>query len=427
MPYDIREHFGEYCVYKEGDSEPMKCYADRAEADAYMKALWAAESDDDAKANDDPLARLTEPQRESLFKRISKALSDAVNGKPARPAASGFKVYNVNGSARWLAWWTNNFEDRDKEIFSAKAIDDYIARVDAGVIDMPELWFWHIPGTRHGQADWMARIDHMAVAAGTFDDSPRGKAAQRHYAKQRKPYGVSHGFLFPASALKDGVYSSFNTFEISPLPIQEAANPYTAFSIEKVKEMALTTEKVRALKALFGEEEAERIIADTLEASKAVDSLGAKFKDFVKMTEADYQTDADEDDDEDKEVDPEVAADEEAEDEMREGESRRTSKAVTAIARMYPELVADVGEVTRVTDALVDRIKSLEAELASRKERQSALEQRIADIESIVNARPRSAVRGESKPLADNSPLKTAAEKATAAEKWSAIPGLFSK
>lgn len=43
MPWNISESEGKYCVYKEGESEPLHCYETEAEAKDYLAALYASE------------------------------------------------------------------------------------------------------------------------------------------------------------------------------------------------------------------------------------------------------------------------------------------------------------------------------------------------------------------------------------------------
>ena len=212
MPYQIIEREGKWCVVLEGaEDQPIGCHDSEADAEAQRRALYAAKV---KTQRGDPLAALAK----KLLRRARDPLAPS-----APPPVAAFKTVEAD---RWLALWTNNFRDREGEIFSQRAIDDYIARVDLGIIPMPELWFWHLPGTRIGQAQWLGRIGHYAVAAGTFDDTPLGRAAAKNLARGR--WAVSHGFVYNPRYLIDGVYHRFNTFEISVLPAGAgvAANPY---------------------------------------------------------------------------------------------------------------------------------------------------------------------------------------------------------
>lgn len=180
---------------------------------------------------------------------------------------------------RWLITWSNNFEDREEEIFTAKAIDAYVERVDSGIVALPEVWVWHADAkTRIGKADWVARHGHFVLAAGEFDSDAKAQHARDYYRVHLKDTGVSHGFVYPKRAFDGKHYHEFNTFEISLLPRGAEANRYT--SLEKVKEMALTPEKQKYLEEVFGAEQAKQILEDLDKRGKALEDIGAAYKDF---------------------------------------------------------------------------------------------------------------------------------------------------
>lgn len=219
---------------------------------------------------------------------LADTLATLFGKSEPEPQEGGFKVYkDPDGAQRWLGYWTNNFKDREGEFFSEKAIDDYIARVDMGIVPYPALWHWHAPGTKHGQADWVGRIGHYVVASGTFDDTPLGQLAAKAYASGKQRYSMSHGFTYDRRYKKGGVYHQFNTFEVTTLPPQVAANAFTDF--EGVKAMTLTQEKRESFERLFGKDKAAEILAETEAKSKALEELGVEFKDFGH---ADAETEA---------------------------------------------------------------------------------------------------------------------------------------
>ena len=45
MPWEIKESDGKFCVHKAGESDPLKCYSSKGEAEDYMKALYANSPD----------------------------------------------------------------------------------------------------------------------------------------------------------------------------------------------------------------------------------------------------------------------------------------------------------------------------------------------------------------------------------------------
>lgn len=215
----------------------------------------------------------------SWLAHAKATLADALRGK-ADVQPTAFKVIGNH----WFARWSNTFKDRDNEYFSTKAHDEYITRLQMGVIPMPELWVNHIAGSKHGTAKVVSRIGHFMIAAGDFDDTPMGKAAERYY-KKHKVDGVSHGFAFDKQQLIDGVYHQYNTFEISPLMRKIPANPFTTF--DEVQGMKITDADAQVLKEMFGDEFVEHeIIAKTEQASKIMIEAGHAFKDFVEAPPA---------------------------------------------------------------------------------------------------------------------------------------------
>lgn len=145
----------------------------------------------------------------------------------------GFKLLENN---RWLGVFSNNFIDREAEIFTHKSQDEYVDRVMSGQRDMPELWFYHIPGTKHGKADWVGRVGHFLVATGDFDESPLAEAMKSYY-RDAGPVGMSFGYEYPPSMKINGVYHYFDAIEVTTLPPEAAANPYTYFEGSKMMDV----------------------------------------------------------------------------------------------------------------------------------------------------------------------------------------------
>ncbi len=223
----------------------------------------------------------------SLTERIWARISERLGRKEAGEGETSFKVVGNH----WLAIWSNDFKDREGEIFTRKAIDEYIARVDTGIVPKPELWDSHIPGTRSGQAEFVGRHEHFVIALGTFDDTPKGQAAKAYYQKHAKEQGISHGYKFRPSQRDGGAYHAFNTFEISPLQRGVEANRFT--SLEGIKEMALTEQKKKRVFDIFGKEVGAQILADLDEKGKALEDLNVEFKEFAVVTETPAPEDED--------------------------------------------------------------------------------------------------------------------------------------
>lgn len=186
---------------------------------------------------------------------------------------------------RWVAVWSNNFEDREREVFSQKAHDDYVARVDTWLTPPPELWVWHIPGSRIGQAQWVGRHGHFMLAGGAFDDTEAGRKAAQYYRTHGPTTALSHGFTYPANSFDGTVYRAYNTFEISLLPRGKEANRYT--TLKGVQNMSLSEEKRQHLEKVFGDEAAAQLLADLDAAGKALEDAEVAYKDFATLDDGD--------------------------------------------------------------------------------------------------------------------------------------------
>lgn len=182
----------------------------------------------------------------------------------------------------WLLTWTNNFKDRDDEIFPEKEIDAYIARVDIGIVPKPELMIWHAgKAFRVGAAEQIAGHGHFGIAAGVFDTTDAGQAARDYYTipAHAKDTTISHGFTFPQKEFDGKHYKQFNTFEISLLPRGAEANLYT--SLEGVKAMKIDERKKPYFEEIFGKDLFAKMLTNLDEKGKALEELGAEYKDFT--------------------------------------------------------------------------------------------------------------------------------------------------
>ena len=71
---------------------------------------------------------------------------------------NSFNIYKQkDGSYRWVAIYSNNFRDRDNppEIITEKSHLNFVKAVNDGVLPFPELWLWHVDGSKWGIADFV--------------------------------------------------------------------------------------------------------------------------------------------------------------------------------------------------------------------------------------------------------------------------------
>jgi hypothetical protein len=191
--------------------------------------------------------------------------------KPVFDTPSGFKTIGDN---LWVAWYTNPYRDRDGEWFAEKAIDADIAFMNE-TKDFPELWRYHIgkpknSPVKHGKAFAVTKAGRIVVAFGEFDNTPLADAFKAYY-KENPDQALSHGFFYDPDQKKDGVYHKFHTFEISTLPPNVAANPFTNFGIKTgEKTMPAANEKAIAdLKSVLSGKLPEAQLNEVLQAAAA--------------------------------------------------------------------------------------------------------------------------------------------------------------
>ena len=268
MPYEIVKRSGKFCVLKKTDGSLIRCHATRADALAQMGALYANEEKE--LSMDEEII-----YKESLIDQIADALKWMV--RPFKKKATNeFMVWKDGETWKWLAIYSNKFRDNDNppEILSEAAHKEYVGAVDKGEWDYPELWLWHVPGTKIGKAQWLGYDDNgFVLAAGIMEDE---QAAQSLLAKENLL--VSHGML-GAEMERDendpSIITRYRTVEISPLPNYAAANRLTGF-ITVGGNMSLPKEKRDWLIETFGEERVEELEASIGEIAKETADLESK-------------------------------------------------------------------------------------------------------------------------------------------------------
>ena len=211
-------------------------------------------------------------------------------GKPAKkPGAkdSGFNILKgQDGGWRWVGWVTNKWRDRDAfanpkkggEILTAAAHKEFIAWVDQDPDNrMPQLWIWHTPGTeRKARADFIDFADGFVVASGPIEEKEAGELLALDAVYD---LGMSHGMFALAIDKENGYIQQYRTFEVTVLPQEFAANPWTAFStiLKEVSDM-FTPQKRAALVTALGEEKVAELEGTTEGMAKTLIELGIEHK-----------------------------------------------------------------------------------------------------------------------------------------------------
>ncbi len=244
-----------------------------------------AESGDESQAFATASSRVNSKAQEQLWRETIASLEPVkltrlqrfvkwFNGEPATPELPdyGFKVVGEN---QWIAWYTNAYQDRDQEFFPESAIERDVKFMKDNQT-FPELWFYHIPGTKHGTGTWCDMVGRLAFAIGNFDPSPLAQAFKEYY--KTHPAELSHGFIYDASKKINGAFYDYHTYEISTLPIGKAANPYTAFDVKEQTMPQLSPVQFKSLQAIVGDDLALQIVQDGTQREKALQAAQVAYK-----------------------------------------------------------------------------------------------------------------------------------------------------
>lgn len=243
MPWKVFEEHGRSCVHKmnaDGSMGPVvHCHNTPEEAAAQARALYASE-----------------PQ----------------------PGKAGILIHKqADGAYRWVGWVSNHYRDNDtpKEIISGAAHKEFVAHADA-TGEFPELWLWHVPGSKVGKADWLEFADGFLLSSGTFD-SP---ALAESLAKSGDPLTMSHGFRRLQHDGDSVVTGRYRMLEESITPQGAEANPWTRFATQKEVDSMPISEAKKAFLAKYLPPETLKAIEDnTTELRKAAEAAGVDWKD----------------------------------------------------------------------------------------------------------------------------------------------------
>ena len=308
---------------------------------------------------------------ESLVERVKAALRPVERPEPRE----GFMLWKEeDGQYRWLARYSNNLRDQDDppEIISTASHKAFVDAVDKGEAEYPELWLWHRPEWKWGQATWLAYDDSgFALAAGTVDRG-KEKLALQVASIPADQLRVSHGM--PITSIKrdpddPSVIVQHVTREISPLPAWAAANQHTGFYIlqEVEQPMALPKDKRDRLVDEWGlpEDLLGQLEEANAEEAKAAQEAGVESKE--KEAEPDVDQPVEEQPTEDKDADPEPVADEQPEPAVDEPPAaepvyrQELAEAMSALGQAFQALNEQV-------NALAGQVKELKESKAVEEE-----------------------------------------------------------
>ena len=360
--------------------------ADRKQAVAVCNSMWEDRNKmgnqitinitdgevEEAEPAEDKANKEDEGWFESLVERVKAALRPVERPEPRE----GFMLWKEDdGQYRWLARYSNNLRDQDDppEIISTASHKAFVDAVDKGEAEYPELWLWHRPEWKWGQATWLAYDDSgFALAAGTVDRG-KEKLALQVASIPADQLRVSHGM--PITSIKrdpddPSVIVQHVTREISPLPAWAAANQHTGFYIlqEVEQPMALPKDKRDRLVGEWGlpEDLLGQLEEANAEEAKAAQEAGVESKEKEAEPDVDQPVEV-EAEAEDKDADPEPVADEQPEPAVDEPPAaepvyrQELAEAMSALGQAFQALNEQV-------NALAGQVKELKESKAVEEE-----------------------------------------------------------
>lgn len=364
-----------------------------------------------------------------FIERIVSAVKERLHLKEEPMPEDGMMIWKEGSQYRWIARYSNNFRDQDNppEIISAQSHRDFVEMVDKGLASPPQLWLWHVPEWKIGQATWVGYDESgFAMSGGYFD---KGCEQVAEWLLSKEDVAVSHG-MPPKSIVRDqddpSVIVQHRTAEISPLPSWAAANMLTDFAtLTKEAEMAIPQKKREYLLKNWGmPEEVLKSLEDSNEIiASGAKEVGLESKESGDATEqaAETPTEATEaagtpvaEEVKEETPAPEVK-EEETEEDPQNGHPTRKEVAEATVAVILPMFEKQEAALTALKEAL-------DAQIAAMNERMDALQKSdkekvsafvagtplssLTAIMGSVIGNPATEIKGKDK-LAESKPKET--------------------
>lgn len=266
--------------------------------------FWSDEVTDKAAA----IRRLTD-ELDNVLKQIAaqgmgkarnviEVVKDLFAADDTPKVKPGFLLWKEGDRYRWFAIYSNKYmdEDQPREILAEQAHKDFVKAVDDGVLPHPELWHYHVPGTRWGVSDWLAydEATGFSMASG-FVDTGHEKEAEALAALP--DVAVSHGMTeVEYDPTEEHVIRRYVTAEISDLPAQAAANKLTGFQIlgKGASNMIPDAKKDYLRKAGLTDEQIAAIEADAQDKARAAQAAGLASKETAPPPAEEPEAEAEE-------------------------------------------------------------------------------------------------------------------------------------
>jgi hypothetical protein len=139
---------------------------------------------------------------------------------------------SASGELIWAGIHTNKFQDRDRDILKEASHKKFLQKVYDGEYPFPKLQIWHIDKDV-GEANWMAYDERGFLLSGGVV-YPEFEELVTNLVKNTPEMGMSHGMPYETVVYDgEGYIDEYQSIEVTMLPISEAANILTGFTVEK--------------------------------------------------------------------------------------------------------------------------------------------------------------------------------------------------
>lgn len=181
---------------------------------------------------------------------------------------------DAKGDWRWVGRPTNNFIDYQTDIISKSAHEKYMGWLDANPDMAPVFCTWHMPETaRTNPVDFWMEQDGAVIMSGVLTE---GEAAALFKMQKEVDLGMSFQGLGLRLDKDPRVITDYWMYEVSDLPLDKAANPFTALET-MIKEVGM--DKLQYLTGIMGsEEKAKAYLEKTGQMQKELQAAGITSK-----------------------------------------------------------------------------------------------------------------------------------------------------
>lgn len=189
---------------------------------------------------------------------------------------------DAKGDWRWVGWASNNYIDWQTDIISKAAHEEYIQWLDQNPAMSPLFMTWHTPGTeRTNPVDFWTFEKGFLILSGKLDEQ---EAAGLLKAQALTDLGLSiRGFGLREDKSDPRVVTKYRLFEVSDLPLENAANPFTGASTF-MKEVSIM-DREKYLAEIMGADRAKAFMEKTGMKQEQLDKAGVTQKEVEPVVE----------------------------------------------------------------------------------------------------------------------------------------------